>query len=86
MKRKAKKSLAHLNKLKFEEGYAATPNQWLDDTRTPTRLGELQTTIRLARWNGSELTPWYAAGDFPWEMSQVSVRATMVSAEDVTKR
>jgi len=82
-KRSAERSLADLNKLKLEDGYAATPNQWLDDTRTPTRLGELQTTVRLARWNGSELTPWFAEGDFPWEMSQVNVRATMVAVEDV---
>ncbi len=83
MKRKAERTLARINELKLEDGYAVTPNQWLDDTRTPTRLGELQTTIRLARWNGSKFTPWYAAGDFPWEMSQVNIRASMVSAEDV---
>ena len=84
-KRSAERSLAHLNMLKLEEGYASTPNQWLDDTKTPTRLGELQTTLRLARWEAGELTPWHSNGDFPWDMSQVSVNAKLVHSEDWPK-
>lgn len=77
----ADKSLAHINKLKLEEGYAATPNQWLEDVRTPTRLGELETTVRLARWDGNKLLPMYESETFTWDMSQVSIRSVMVSAE-----
>jgi CRISPR-associated endonuclease/helicase Cas3 len=77
----ADKSLAHINMLKLEEGYSATTNQWLEDMRTPTRLGEMETTIRLARWDGRELTPWYAHSDFPWDMSQVSIQSKIVSRE-----
>jgi len=74
-------SLAHINMLKIEEGYCATANQWREDMRTPTRLGEMQTTVRLARWDGQILTPWYPAEAFPWDMSQVSVRASQVASE-----
>jgi CRISPR-associated endonuclease/helicase Cas3 len=74
-------SLAHINMLKMEEGYCATANQWCEDMRTPTRLGEMQTTVRLARWDGHILTPWYSAEAFPWDMCQVSVRASQVAAE-----
>ncbi|MBE0448540.1 MAG: CRISPR-associated helicase Cas3' [Actinobacteria bacterium] len=77
----ADRSLAHLNMLKLEEGYSATANQWLEDMRTPTRLGDMETTVRLARWDGKVLTPWYAKGDFPWDMSQINLRSVMVSAE-----
>ncbi len=84
-RRSAERSLAHLNMLKLEDGYAATPNQWVDDTQAPTRLGELQTTLRLARWSGGELAPWHSEGDFPWDMSQVSVSARLVHCEDVPK-
>lgn len=77
----ADKSLAHINMLKLEEGYAATPNQWLEDMRTPTRLGEMETTVRLARWDGIKLNPMYEAERFPWDMSQVSIRSVKVSAE-----
>ena len=77
----ADKSLAHINMLKLEEGYAATPNQWLEDMRTPTRLGEMETTVRLARWDGANLTPWYQEGNFPWDMSQVNISSKWVFAE-----
>jgi len=72
----AERSLANINELKLEQGYSATPNQWLEDMRTPTRLGDTETTVRLARWDGKELTPWYAHSDFSWDMSQVNIRST----------
>jgi CRISPR-associated endonuclease/helicase Cas3 len=78
---KADNSLAHLNMLKLEEGYAATPNQWLEDMHTPTRLGEIEATARLARWDGNKLLPMYEAESFPWDMSQVSIRSVMVFSE-----
>jgi len=74
-------SLAHINMLKIEEGYCATANQWREDMRTPTRLGEMQTTVRIGRWDGKALTPWYPAEAFPWDMSQVAVSASRVAAE-----
>lgn len=75
------KSAAHINMLKLEEGYSATPNQWWEDMRTPTRLGDSETTVRLARWNKSSLSPWYEDSDFPWDMSQVSIRSTKLFSE-----
>ncbi|MDP2211521.1 MAG: CRISPR-associated helicase Cas3' [Candidatus Aquicultor sp.] len=77
----ADRSLAHINMLKLEEGYTATTNQWLEDMRTPTRLGDMETTVRLARWDGKVLSSWYGKSDFPWDMSQVSLRSVVVSAE-----
>jgi CRISPR-associated endonuclease/helicase Cas3 len=77
----ADKSLAHINMLKLEEGYEATVNQWREDMKTPTRLGEMVTTVRLARWDGTCLTPWYSHGRFPWDMSQVNIRSGLVDAE-----
>jgi CRISPR-associated endonuclease/helicase Cas3 len=77
----AERSLAGINELKLGQGYEATPNQWLEDMRTPTRLGDTESTVRLARWDGTTLTPWYIDGDFPWDMSQVSLRSAFVHAE-----
>ncbi len=82
-KRQAESSLAHINMLKLDEGYSATINQWRDDTRTPTRLGGLETTVRLARWDGTSLSPWCSRGDFPWEMSQVNLRSSLVDDEAI---
>jgi CRISPR-associated endonuclease/helicase Cas3 len=75
------KSAAHINMLKLEEGYAATPNQWWEDTRTPTRLGDAETTVRLARWDGTNLAPWYTDSDFPWDMSQVNILSATLFSE-----
>lgn len=77
----ADRSLAHINMLKLDEGYAATINQWREDMKTPTRLGGMETTVRLARWDGKALVPWYNHGDFPWDMSQVNLRGNLVHAE-----
>jgi CRISPR-associated endonuclease/helicase Cas3 len=79
--RQAERDLGRLNGLRLEEDYAATPRQWLEDTRTPTRLGEQTTTVRLARWDGVELRPWYPAEEHAWELSQVSIRSALISAE-----
>jgi CRISPR-associated endonuclease/helicase Cas3 len=77
----ADKSLAHINMLKLDEGYTATINQWREDMKTPTRLGAMETTVRLAQWDGTTLTPWYADGYFRWDMSQVNLRGTLVDTE-----
>ena len=77
----ADKSLAHINMLKLDEGYEATVTQWREDMDTPTRLGVMETTVRLAKWNGKTLSPWYAHERFPWDMSQVNVRSFVVNAE-----
>jgi CRISPR-associated endonuclease/helicase Cas3 len=49
--------------------------------KTPTRLGGMETTVRLAPWDGKTHVPWYNQGDFPWDMSQVNLRRTLVDAE-----
>ena len=78
-KAKAAKSLAWLNGLSIDVGYASTSNQWDEDTKTPTRLGDLTTTVRLGRWDGSAVTPWFAADRFAWDLSQVDVRRARIS-------
>ncbi|NLN59711.1 MAG: CRISPR-associated helicase Cas3' [Deltaproteobacteria bacterium] len=77
----ADKSLAHINMLKLDEGYEATITQWREDMDTPTRLGTMERTVRLAKWNGETLFPWYTHERVPWDMSQVNVRSFVVNAE-----
>jgi CRISPR-associated endonuclease/helicase Cas3 len=80
----AGKSLANLNALNLEEGYVDTLGQWVEDTETPTRLGEASVQVRLARWDGRELRPWFEHSGHPWEMSQVSVRESLMKEEKKT--
>ena len=79
----ADRSLAHINMLKLDEGYEPTINQWREDMKTPTRLGGMDTTVRLAKWDGAMLLPWYPHEKFPWDMSQVGIRSSLVDAEAV---
>ena len=67
----------------MNDGYKATINQWMDDTITPTRLGELQTTVRLARWDGMNITPWIKSNLFAWELSQLSIN--LIKIKEVTQ-
>lgn len=78
-KARAAISLAHLNGLDLNAGYASTLNQWLEDTVTPTRLGDPTITVRLGRWDGAEITPWFAVAHHAWDLSQVSIRKTVIS-------
>lgn len=79
----ADKSLAHINMLKLDEGYEATVNQWREDMKTPTRLGDIETTVRLSTWDGTAILPLYEHDKFPWDMSQVSIRSGLVDKEIV---
>ncbi len=49
--------------------------------QTPTRLGEPQTTFRLARTEYRRVVPWYRHDDprISWALSEVSVRATRLT-------
>ena len=76
-------SIAKLNRLQPTQGYGATVGQWLDDTKTPTRLGELTTNVRLARWDGETILPWVANECFAWELSQVSISQRKI--KDIVK-
>ena len=79
---RANASLGRSNCLKLEDGYEATVmSNWWADTATPTRLGEATTTVRLARWDGVALHPWYSAERSAWDLSQLSVRQTWIAGE-----
>jgi CRISPR-associated endonuclease/helicase Cas3 len=56
----AEKSAARLNLLDPMQGYSADAGAWSADVLTPTRLAEQRMTLRLARWDGSGLSPWIA--------------------------
>ena len=76
------KTIADNNLLKRGNGYSTQGNLWHKDDRTPTRLGEPQRTIRLARIKtDSSLTPYYQAEDQQdaWSLSEVTVRESWLA-------
>lgn len=87
--RKAEKSIAANNLLKLDEGYVAGSGSWESEVFTPTRLGEEQTILRLARIENGVIRPWVGitphrpeqkkqAEQRAWALSEVSVRAYKV--------
>lgn len=73
---------ANFAALKVGDGYHGDAHGWVDDLRAPTRLGDAQTTLRLARVAADgALLPWCEM-DGPawkqWSLSEVRVRATRV--------
>ncbi|HYN82208.1 MAG TPA: hypothetical protein VES88_11945, partial [Gemmatimonadaceae bacterium] len=78
----ADRSMAALNSLSLDVGYEDTGTHWHEEERTPTRLGEPTTLVRLARVSAGHLVPWAEdASDHAWELSQVSVLAKRLSGE-----
>ncbi len=68
--------------LELTDGYHGDLKGWVDDVRPMTRVGDEETTVRLARvLAGGELAPWAAAAGPPWKawaLSEVRVRASRV--------
>lgn len=72
-------SLARMNAISRSEGYRHSGSEWWDESRTPTRLGEPSTTVRLARWDGKMLVPWRQDQAYPWSFSEVRVRDSFLA-------
>ena len=62
----------------FHDSYGS----WKSEQLAPTRLGSPQRTLRLARWDGKTLRPWYEGdqldGNRAWRLSEVSVLAAKI--------
>lgn len=78
---KAERGYAEQNLLHLEPGYSLGNNVWLDEKKIMTRLGEETRILRLARWDGTSLTPWCDDPDRrrAWALSEVTVRSNRVS-------
>lgn len=67
---------------KLDLGYQREGADWSDEARTPTRLGEPTTTVRLARVDGEgRAVAWRSdlRERLAWPLSQVSVARRLVS-------
>ncbi|MDX1653597.1 MAG: CRISPR-associated helicase Cas3' [Candidatus Competibacteraceae bacterium] len=77
----SKAGLAVQNSLVLEHGYRRQGGfDWWDDAITPTRLGEPQTALRLAKWKEGELKPWRPDPN-GWDLSVVKLRGVYRTAE-----
>ncbi|MEQ1671849.1 MAG: CRISPR-associated helicase Cas3', partial [Hyphomicrobium sp.] len=54
------RGIGRMNALDRSKGYVHQAGAWESDTRTPTRLGDPTRALRLAKWDGQHLEPWFA--------------------------
>jgi len=73
------RSVARLNAIKLATGYTCQDGQWADESKTPTRLGDPSVTIRVARWQDGEITPWCNQQTNAWPLSELKIAARLFS-------
>lgn len=79
-KDKGESAMGIHNSLNLEAGYQVTLTTWQPDEYTPTRLGDPTIIARLAKWQNGDLKPFHSedSGCY-WELSQISVRQSLLS-------
>ena len=84
----SERGIGRMNALDRSKGYVHQAGAWESDTRTPTRLGDPTRTLRLAKWDGQRLMPWFRFENNDrrkaWRLSEVSVLAARVKDVIVT--
>ena len=75
-------SKAHFYELNLETGYVADGIMWQQDDNAPTRLNQPTIILRLAKKTGNCLEPFYKNTGVDWELSQLSVYASMIKSEN----
>ena len=73
--RQAKRGIANMNFLDFQNGFTPQNTNWAKDVATPTRLSEPSLTIQLAIWINGALVPMVEIGDRSWRYSEIQIRA-----------
>ena len=79
------RSIARMNRVRFNNGYSMPDHDWWDETVTPTRLGEPSITLRLVKWQNEKLAPWSNAEKNGWSLSEVSVRQRLAAKEAIPR-
>lgn len=76
------RAVARATLLRFDKPYAWDAGLWAPDHRTPTRLADPMTTLRLARLEGGRVVPWCADATEAraWALSEVAIRTARVAA------
>jgi len=77
----AKSDMAMGNALSLQDGYRVTQSQWVEDTVSPTRLGEPTVTFRLGFYDQGHIKPWRQAETWSkaWGLSEIRLMAYRLS-------
>jgi CRISPR-associated endonuclease/helicase Cas3 len=82
----AKDSMGRYNMLALQEGYSPkSSGHWYEEVHVPTRIGDAQVNVYLAKMEGNNLIP-FEDGEFCWDLSTVKVRAALVTEKTFENR
>lgn len=77
----AEASLAKMNALNFAAGYRrGDVMDWWSEAKTPSRLGDANVNVVLARWVGGHLVPWAEHPTHAWAYSTVRVAERLLAS------
>jgi len=80
------RSMASFNGLILEKGFVReSSTHWDEETRIPTRLGDVQINFYLARIVNGKLEPFYKGGKFAWDQSKLKIREGLLKTLDLTQ-
>ncbi len=75
----AKDSMGRFNMLSLTEGYSPkSSSHWYEEISVPTRIGEPQLEVYLAKVIAGKLHP-FEKGEYPWDLSVVKVRSGLLA-------
>jgi len=67
------------NTIDFENGYTMDGQEWQEDLKMPTRLGEETLILTLAKWENGKITPFNQTGRRPWQNSEIRALINNIS-------
>jgi CRISPR-associated endonuclease/helicase Cas3 len=76
------KIIAESALLPLSEGYTHAVDNFENDMLVPTRLGQPQSQLRLAKWQDGTLRPWAEGDDWiAWRLSELTILKVYVAQE-----
>ena len=83
VKEMSDRSMASFNGLIMEKGFVRESSpHWDEETRIPTRLGDTQINLYLARIINGKVEPFYR-GNFAWDQSKLKIREGLLETLDL---
>ncbi len=69
----SQRTIGEFNTIDYEMGYTMDGQNWEEDLRMPTRLGEETLILTLAKWKTGELVPFTPGKKQRWQKNEIRV-------------
>ena len=69
----SQRTIGEFNTIDYEIGYTMDGQNWEEDLKMPTRLGEETLILTLAKWENGELVPFTPGEKQRWQKNEIRV-------------